>query len=128
VRKETVEGEEERSLSLPPECYGAEMLSVALRGLPLEPGAAYRAAVAIPLEFRVEPVEIVVLGTKRVTTRVGDVLCREVEVTQLRRHVRLAYELAEPHRLVAMRDIENETETVLAEYVPATTDTLGPVE
>lgn len=122
VRKETIEGGEDRDLKLPVDCYSAEALAVTLRGLPLEPGRSYRAHVLIPLEFRVEPVDIHVLGTRRITTAIGDIVCREVEVVESRRRLRLAYELAQPRRLVSVRDAGNATETVLVDYVPGGVD------
>jgi hypothetical protein len=130
IRKETVEGAEERRLAVPDDCFGAEMVQTVLRGLPLEPGAELRAHVLIPLEFRVEPVGITVLGTRLVSTPVGEVLCREVQLAEPRaagaRRLRLLYELAQPHRLIEVRDPDTETRTTLVAYTAARPDTAGP--
>ncbi|MEO0073526.1 MAG: hypothetical protein ABIK43_02540 [candidate division WOR-3 bacterium] len=126
VRKETVDGSEEKSLRVAEDALAAEMARVALRGLPLEPGTEYRTRMVIPLEFRSEPVTISVLGTRLVKTRLGDILCREVAVTQARRRQSLLYELAQPRRLVEARDPDGITRMVLVRYLPEQADTLLP--
>ncbi|MBM3315474.1 hypothetical protein FJY71_06515 [candidate division WOR-3 bacterium] len=126
IRKETVEGGDERRLKVAVGCFSAEMMQTVLRGMPLEPGSESRTRVLIPLEFRVTPVRVSVLGTKLVSTPLGDILCREVEVAERDRHLRLLYELDQPHRLVEVRDPDTRTQTLLVRYVPGRPDTVAP--
>ncbi|MEO0079673.1 MAG: hypothetical protein ABIK44_03235 [candidate division WOR-3 bacterium] len=127
IRKQTIEGNEEKELRLGPHSFGIEMVQMLLRAFPLEPGRSWRITVVIPIEFRTLPMEITILGTKLAKTALGDILCREVSIRMHRRQLRLLYELAQPHRLVEIRDIDNETETRLVEFIPGQPDTTTPV-
>lgn len=126
IRKETIDGSDERSFRIPEGSHAAEMYRVALRGLPLEPGTEFRIRAVIPFELRTEPVTVAVLGTKSVKTRLGDILCREVVLVEGRRRQSLLYELAQPHRLVEARDPDGFTRMVLVGYRPEHLDTPVP--
>lgn len=126
IRKETIDGSEERSLRVAEGTLAAEMMRVALRGLPLVSGTEFRTRTVIPFEFRSEPVTVAVLGTKLVKTRLGDILCREVAIIEGRRRQSLLYELAQPHRLVEAREPDGLTRMVLVGYIPERVDTLVP--
>lgn len=119
VRKAFIEGEEERVLEAGADAFGVEVLPVVLRALELTPGATFALKAVVGLELRVVPTEVTVLGTRLAVTPVGDILCREVELRSNRRRVSLLFELAEPHRLVALEDEENESETRLVGYAAA---------
>jgi hypothetical protein len=116
LRKETVDGSEEKTLRTGKGTYGIEMLPQLLRTIPLDPGLSFQVQGLVAMEFRTTPVSIKVLGTKLIGTPLGDFLCREVEVMEKRRNLRLLYELSDPHRLIAIRDLENATETVLVDF------------
>ncbi len=70
------------------------------------------------------PVTIMVLGTKLITTGLGDIMCREVVLISPNREVRFWYELAQPHRFVGLRDSQNDTQMLLTAYEPGHTDAL----
>lgn len=122
VRKQTIEGAEEKELKVGPNTCGIDMLQTILRAVPLTPGLSFRINALIPLEFRTVPMVITVLGTKLVKTQLGDIMCREISIQESRHKVRLLFELNQPHRLVAIQDIENQTETVLQQFVPGRPD------
>ncbi|MGQ9707711.1 MAG: hypothetical protein ACUVUR_02410 [bacterium] len=124
--KEMVDGREEKTLRLGKGAYGIEMLPQLLRTIPLEPGLSFRVQGLVAMEFRAIPVTIKVLGTKMVNTPKGDILCREVEALAERRSLRLLYELTEPHRLIAILDSENSTETILIDFYIRKPETLLP--
>jgi len=116
VQKKTIDGTSEMSFKSSPNTYCVEMLPALLRAIPLEPALAFTINTVIALEGRTLPVQVKVLGTKMVSTPLGPILCREVETSARGRHIRFVYELAAPHRLVAIRDLENSTETVLTDF------------
>ncbi len=126
LKKTTVDSKEEKTLPLSAHGYGIEMLQQLFRAIPLDPGLSFRIDVVVPLEFRVVPTNVTVLGTKLVATPLGDILCREVRAQAPRRSIRLLYELAQPHRLIAIHDLENNTETRLVEFSLPEPDTLLP--
>lgn len=124
LRKTTVDGSERKDFKNTKNTYGIEMLQHLFRAVPLDPGLNFQLNIIIPLEFRTSRVAVTVLGTKMVSTPLGDILCREVSAVAQRRQLRLLYELAQPHRLVAIRDVENGTETRLVGFSISATDTL----
>ncbi len=126
LEKKTVDSREEKIFRLGKYGYGIEMLQQLFRTIPLEPGLSFIVDVVVPLEFRTLRVEVKVLGTKLVSTPLGNILCREVQAEAPRRRIRLLYELAPPHRLVAIHDLENNTETKLVRFFPTRPDTLLP--
>lgn len=119
VQKQFIEGTDRQVLKVGRDAFGAEMLPFVLRAVPLEPGTAFSVDAVIGLEMRVTTTDVTVLGTRLVKTALGDIICREVELSSARRKVSLLYELAEPHRLVAIEDSDNESMTRLAGYEPA---------
>lgn len=126
LRKETVDGIEEKLFRLNKNTYGIEMLPQLFRTIPLEPGLSFQVNAIVALEFRTIPVSVKVLGTKLVKTSIGDILCREVEAIAPQRHLRLLYELTDPHRLIAIRDLENSTETVIVDFSIQDLENLPP--
>jgi hypothetical protein len=126
VRKQTVDGTVEDEVKLPERTYSVDMIPVVLRGLPLDPGVHFRMNLVVPMEFRTIGVKVQVLGTKLVSTGLGDIMCREVVVIFPSREVRYWLELAQPHRFVGMRDMESETQSLLTDYSPAHVDSAGP--
>ncbi|NPV14006.1 hypothetical protein HPY86_03625 [candidate division WOR-3 bacterium] len=124
LRKTTVDGSERKDFKNTQNTYGIEMLQHLFRAVPLDPGLHFQLNIIIPLEFRTSRINVTVLGTKMVSTPLGDILCREVSAVAQRRQLRLLYELAQPHRLVAIRDVENGTETRLVGFSISATDTL----
>lgn len=116
LRKETMDGVEEKVFRANKSSYGIEMLPQLFRTIPLEPGLSFQVNAVVGLEFRTIPVTVKVLGTKLVKTALGEILCREVEALAPQRNLRLLYELTDPHRLIAIRDLENSTETVIVDF------------
>ncbi|MGQ9678383.1 MAG: DUF3108 domain-containing protein [bacterium] len=127
LRKTTIDGITRKNFPPTKKIYSIEMLQHLFRALPLEPGLRFTINVIIPLEFRTSRVDVTVLGTKAVSTPLGDIICREVSATAQRRQLRLLYELAQPHRLIAIRDIDNATETRLVDFSIPKPDTLYPL-
>lgn len=125
LRKTTIDGIARKDFRNTKNTYSIEMLQHLFRAVPMEPGLKFALNVIIPLEFRTTRVDVTVLGTKMVSSPLGDILCREVSVAAQRRQLRLLYELAPPHRLVAIRDIENSTETRLVDFSIPKPDTLS---
>lgn len=125
LRKTTIDGVARKDFRNPKTTYSIEMLQHLFRAVPLEPGLKFALNVVIPLEFRTTRVDVTVLGTKMVSTPLGDILGREVGVTAQRRQLRLLYELAPPHRLIAIRDLDNATETRLVDFSIPKPDTLS---
>jgi hypothetical protein len=100
------------------------MVQTWLRSVPLASGTNFRDNLVVPFEFRTVPVKIMVLGTKLVSTRLGDLMCREVVLILPNREVKFWYELAQPRRFVGLRDSQNETQMLLVSFQPGHTDTL----
>ncbi len=137
LRKETVEGSDEKTIPIDENSWGIEMLQQLLRTLPLNPGLSSRLTAVVPMEFRTLTVDVTVLGTKLIKTPKGEFLCREIEITTPlapitgsaeSRRLRLAYELSDPHRLIAINDLDNLTETKLVDYYILPPDTLAAPE
>lgn len=126
VHKQFIEGDDRQTLKVGRDAFGAEMLPFVLRAVTLTPGMAFTVSTVVGLEMRVAPTEVSVLGTRLVKTGLGDILCREVGLRTARRQVSLLYELAEPHRLVAIEDDDNETVTRLVGYTAAMPDAPVP--
>jgi hypothetical protein len=124
IEKQTIDGSVQQDLPLPGRFHSYDMIQTWLRSVPLVSGTTFRDNLVIPLEFRTVPVKILVLGTKLVTTKVGDIMCRETVLILPNREVRFWYELAQPHRFVGLRDSTNETEMLLVSFQPGHTDTL----
>jgi len=127
VTKQSIDGTQVQQLRLPPNAYDNEMVSFLLRALPLAPATRFSIVVVVPLDMRKVPVEVNVLGTKLIPTRLGDIMCRETQLTLQNRQERLWYELAEPHRLVGLYDPDRETELRLVQYRVGTADTTAAV-
>ena len=125
IRKQSIDGVEERTLRLEPRSYDNEMVRTLLRTVPLVSGTSFRISSVAPMDLRAVPVDVMVLGTKQVTCGLGDILCREVVLITPAKEVRLWYEIEQPHRLVALLDQESDTEVLLAAYSASTPDTLG---
>ncbi len=126
VFKRTVDGTVEESVKLPRAVFLIDMLQTIARAVPPVSGTQFSMTVFVPSEFRTMPVKVSVLGTKLVPTRLGEIMCREVVVTTPKRELRYAYEIAEPRRFVAMRDLSSETTMLLVEYDPGRTEPLPP--
>ncbi len=126
VRKRSIDGIEEQQFKLPANSYDNEMVPVFLRSVPLVSGTNFSIKTVVPLDMRIVPVDVMVLGTKNVTSWLGNVMCREVALITPYKEVRFWYELEEPHRLIGLRDPETETEMLLAGYTRARADTLEP--
>ncbi len=126
ITKRTVEGVVEEAVKLPWPTFVIDILQTFLRAVPPVSGTAFTMGVVVPIEFRTVPVKISVLGTKLVSTPLGDIMCREVVASSPNRELRFQYELAEPHRFVGMRDVSNETRMLLVEYEPGRPDSLLP--
>jgi hypothetical protein len=124
IEKRTIDGSVQQDLRLPGRFHSYDMIQTWLRCIPLVPGTSFRDNLVIPLEFRTVPVKVLVLGTKLVTTGVGDIMCREIVLILPNREVKFWYELAQPHRFVGLKDAQNETQMLLQSYRPARPDTL----
>ncbi len=124
IRKQSIDGIEERTLKLGPRSYDSEMIRTLLRSVPLESGTSFRLSSVVPMDLRTVPVDVMVLGTGRVTCGVGNVLCREVVLITPAKEVRMWYEIEQPHRLISLRDPEGETEMTLMGYSASRPDTL----
>jgi hypothetical protein len=124
VDKQTIDGSIQEELRLPGRFHSYDMVQTFLRSVPLVSGTTFRDNLVIPFEFRTVPVKFLVLGTKLVTTGVGDIMCREIVLILPNREVKFWYELAQPHRFVGLKDPQNETQMLLKSYQPAHTDTV----
>jgi hypothetical protein len=124
LEKQTIDGSVQQDLRLPGRFHSYDMIQTWLRYVPLIPGTTFRDNLVVPLEFRTVPVKVLVLGTKLVTTGVGDIMCREIVLILPNREVKFWYELAQPHRFVGLKDAQNETQMLLQSFQPARADTL----
>jgi hypothetical protein len=124
VEKQTVDGSVQQDLPLPERFQSYDMIQTWLRSVPLTPGTSFRDNLVIPFELRTVPVKILVLGTKLVTTAVGDIMCREIVLILPNREVRFWYELAQPHRFVGLNDSQNDTEMLLVSFKAGRADSL----
>jgi hypothetical protein len=127
IRKQTVDGASDDALAVPRRTYAGDAVQALLRAVPLDPGTAFRANLCIPMEFRAVPIRVQVLGTKCISTGIGDVLCREVSVVSPGREARYWIELAESRRFIGMHDRLSDVRSVLAGYSVAA-DTAAPAE
>ena len=125
VSKQTVDGIQEDVLRLPARSYANDAVQTLLRAVPLVPGTTFRIDLVLSMDLRALPVTVSVLGTKVISTSLGDIMCREVELSSPGRVARLWYELAEPHRFVGMLDKSNLTRVVISSW-QASADTLQP--
>lgn len=128
ITKVTVDGINEDVLALPPRTYSTDAIQTFLRAVPPDPGSSFRFNLCIPMEFRTVPVRVQVLGTKLVTTPLGDIMCRELSVLSPGRDVRYWYELAEPRRFVGTYDAQTEIRTVLTTWQAAAIDTFPALD
>ncbi len=126
VEKQTIDGTTEEELRLPARFHSYDMVLAWLRAVPLVSGTSFRDNLVIPFEFRTVPVKFLVLGTKLISTGVGDVMCREIVLILPTREVRFWYELAQPHRFVGLNDAQNDTKMVLESYRASHADSLPP--
>ena len=124
VEKQTIDGTTEEELRLPVRFHSYDMVLAWLRAVPLVSGTSFRDNLVIPFEFRTVPVKFLVLGTKLISTRVGDIMCREVVLILPTREVRFWYELAQPHRFVGLNDTQNDTKMVLESFRASHADSL----
>lgn len=128
IIKATVDGITEDVLPVPPRTYSTDAIQTFLRAVPPEPGSTFRLNLCIPMEFRTVPVRVQVLGTKLVTTELGDIMCREFAVASPGRSVRYWYELAEPRRFVGTYDPQTEMRTLLSTYQAAAVDSVPELD
>jgi len=123
IDKQTIDGGMQQELRLPARFHSYDMVQTWLRCVPPTPGTSFRNHLVVPFEFRTVPVKFMVLGTKLVTTGVGDILCREMVLILPSREVRFWYELAQPHRFVGLKDAQNDAQMLLRSYQPSGPDT-----
>jgi hypothetical protein len=126
IEKQTVDGVTEEELRLPARFHSYDMVQTWLRAVPLVSGTSFRDNLVIPFEFRTVPVKFLVLGTKLISTKIGDIMCREIVLILPTREVRFWYELAQPHRFVGLNDSQNNTQMVLEGYRASHADSLPP--
>jgi hypothetical protein len=126
IEKQTIDGTTEEELRLPSRFHSYDMVQTWLRAVPLVSGTSFRDNLVIPFEFRTVPVKFLVLGTKLISTKVGDIMCREIVLILPTREVRFWYELAQPHRFIGLNDTQNNTKMVLESYRASHTDSLPP--
>jgi len=126
IEKQTIDGTTNEELRLPGRAQSYDMVQTWLRAAPLISGTSFRDNLVIPLEFRTVPVKFLVLGTKLVSTKIGDIMCREIVLILPTREVRFWYELAQPHRFVGLSDSQNNTQMVLESFRASHADSLPP--
>lgn len=124
IEKQTIDGSTEQELRLPGRFHSYDMVQTWLRAVPLVSGTSFRDNLVIPFEFRTVPVKFLVLGTKLVATKIGDIMCREIVLILPTREVRFWYELAQPHRFVGLNDTQNNTQMLLERFRAGSTDSL----
>jgi len=124
IEKQTIDGGIEQELRLPGRFHSYDMVHTWLRAVPLVSGTSFRDNLVIPFEFRTVPVKFLVRGTKLVTTKVGDIMCREIVLILPTREVRFWYELAQPHRFVGLNDTQNNTQMLLESFRAGSADSL----
>jgi hypothetical protein len=124
IEKQTIDGSTEEELRLPNRFHSYDMVQTWLRAVPLVSGTSFRDNLVIPFEFRTVPVKFLVLGTKLVTTKLGDIMCREIVLILPTREVKFWYELAQPHRFVGLNDAQSNTQMLLESFQPAHNDTM----
>ncbi len=124
IEKQTIDGGTEEELRLPGRFHSYDMVQTWLRAVPLVPGTSFRDNLVIPFEFRTVRVKFLVLGTKLVTTKTGDIMCREIVLILPTREVRFWYELAQPHRFVGLNDTQNNTQMLLESFRASHMDSL----
>ncbi len=127
IEKQTIDGATEEELRLPGRFHSYDMVQTWLRAVPLVSGTSFRDNLVIPFEFRTVPVKFLVLGTKLISTRLGDIMCREIVLILPTREVRFWYELAQPHRFVGLNDAKNNTRLLLESYSASHADSLPAV-
>jgi hypothetical protein len=126
IEKQTIDGTTGDELRLPGRFHSYDMVQTWLRAAPLVSGTSFRDNLVIPLEFRTVPVKLLVLGTKLISTKIGDIMCREIVLILPTREVRFWYELAQPHRFVGLNDSQNNTQMVLESFRASRADPLPP--
>jgi hypothetical protein len=126
IEKQTIDGSTEEELRLPGRFHSYDMVQTWLRAVPLVSGTSFRDNLVIPFEFRTVPVKFLVLGTKLIATKIGDIMCREIVLILPTREVRFWYELAQPHRFVGLNDTQNNTQMVLESFRASHADSLPP--
>jgi hypothetical protein len=126
IEKQTIDGTTEEELRLPARFHSYDMVQTWLRAVPPVSGTSFRDNLVIPFEFRTVPVKFLVLGTKLISTRLGDIMCREIVLILPTREVRFWYELAQPRRFVGLNDTQNNTRVLLESYRASHADSLPP--
>jgi hypothetical protein len=124
IEKQTIDGTTDENLRLPARYHSYDMVQTWLRAVPLVSGTSFRDNLVIPFEFRTVPVKLLVLGTKLIPARIGDIMCREIVLILPTREVRFWYELAQPHRFIGLNDAQNNTQMVLESYQAGHADSL----
>ena len=124
IEKQTIDGNTEEELRLPSRFHSYDMVQTWLRAAPLVSGTSFRDNLVIPFEFRMVPVRFLVLGTKLIPTKIGDIMCREIVLILPTREVKFWYELAQSHRFVGLNDTQNNTQMVLESYRASHADSL----
>ncbi|HTW91284.1 MAG TPA: hypothetical protein VMH22_06200, partial [bacterium] len=120
------DGTTDEELNLPGRYNSYDGVQTWLRAVPLISGTSFRDNLVIPSEFRTVPVKLLVLGTKLVTTGVGDIMCREIVLILPTREVKFWYELAQPHRFIGFNDAQNNTQMLLQSFRAGRADSLPP--
>ena len=126
IERQTVDGTTDEELNLPGRYNSYDGVQTWLRAVPLISGTSFRDNLVIPSEFRTVPVKLLVLGTKLVTTGVGDIMCREIVLILPTREVKFWYELAQPHRFIGFNDAQNNTQMLLQSFRAGRADSLPP--
>jgi hypothetical protein len=124
IERQTIDGTTQEDLRLPGRFQSYDMVQTWLRAVPLVSGTSFRDNLVVPSEFRAVPVKFLVLGTKLISTKIGDIMCREIVLILPTREVRFWYELAQPHRFVGLNDTRNNTQMVLESYRAGHVDSL----
>jgi hypothetical protein len=124
IEKQTIDGSVDEELRLPRRFHSYDMVQTWLRSVPLVSGTSFRDNLVVPSEFRTVPVKFLVLGTKLITTKIGDILCREIVLILPTHEVRFWYELAQPHRFIGLNDAQNNTQMLLESFRAGRADSL----
>jgi len=125
IERQTIDGTDQEELRLTGRFQSYDMVQTWLRAVPLVSGTSFRDNLVVPSEFRTIPVKFLVLGTKLISTKIGDIMCREIVLILPTREVRFWYELAQPHRFVGLNDTQNNTQMLLESFQAGRADSLA---
>ena len=126
VNRQSIDGREARTFKRERLTFDNEQVQTLVRAVPLASGTRFRFHRVVPMDLRVVPTDLMVLGTKQVTTEFGNIICREVVLITPAKELKLWYEIAEPHRFIGMRDPGNGTEMLLVRYTTTRPDDAAP--